>query len=109
MSMKSNFIIIKCPCCNKQRLFDLEVNSKGTIKIKCQKCHSIIRINLELKKAKLDTSVENRSMSIKCPLCNRHRLFDISKDVFGKVEIKCQKCAQIVEIDLEKVHTVLSK
>lgn len=109
MSMKSNFIVIKCPGCNKQRLFDLEVNSKGTIKIKCQKCHSIININLEFKKVKVDTNKADWDMSIKCPLCNRHRLFDISKDAFGKVEIKCQRCSQIVEVNLEEVHTVLSK
>lgn len=39
---------------------------------------------------------------VKCPICGR-RLFDITDEPKGKIEIKCTQCKQISEIELEEI------
>jgi len=43
------FKSVKCPKCG-WRVFDKTADSKGNIKIKCQKCGHVIRVDLALRK-----------------------------------------------------------
>jgi len=55
-------------------------------------------------------SRESDNCVVKCPFCKKQRLFDIAYKSKGIITIKCQRCGEIVKINLENVqHTVLSK
>jgi hypothetical protein len=41
-----------------------------------------------------------------CPNCRRKRLFDASADSKGIIKIKCDLCRRVVDINLDRIHTV---
>lgn len=102
MDKEYEYFVVKCPCCCRQRLFDLLTDSKGIIVIKCQRCSSIIEINLANKRSMLITSEGFKNQTIKCPVCKKQRLFDIGNDISGIVKIKCRRCSEIIKINLER-------
>ncbi len=40
---------VSCPCCRNGRLFDIDMQTEGSMQIKCPICRSIVRIVLHNK------------------------------------------------------------
>jgi len=40
-----------------------------------------------------------------CPYCEKQRLFDASANSNGFIQIKCQRCGRVVDIDLKALHS----
>ncbi len=45
---------IACPCCRNKRLFDADLNTEGTILIKCPVCKSVIAVSFHMKKIRTE-------------------------------------------------------
>lgn len=41
------FLKVHCPCCGNGRLFDIGLEAKGTVRIKCPVCRNPVEIQLE--------------------------------------------------------------
>ncbi len=42
-----------------------------------------------------------QALRASCPSCKNKRLFDISPDTVGRIEIKCPKCGNIIAITIK--------
>jgi predicted nucleic acid-binding Zn ribbon protein len=46
---------VACPCCKNRRLFDADLEAvEGVIKIKCQRCRSVIAVSFHNKKVRTE-------------------------------------------------------
>ena len=50
-----------------------------------------------------------RKQKVHCPIC-KQRLFDITFGKYGTyIEIKCQKCKQVVRITLDRKNNIIKE
>jgi phage FluMu protein Com len=88
-------------CKHSQRIFDVYDGSHLNIRIKCnnRKCKykSICEKEESICIGQFDNLPALKYIPRKCPVCGRI-VFDASTNSFGKVEIKCTHCNQIVNI-----------
>lgn len=47
-------IHVGCPCCKNKRLFDVNINTQGCIKIKCPVCKVVVAITLKNMKVRTE-------------------------------------------------------
>lgn len=42
-----------------------------------------------------------KGIHVSCPCCNNKRLFDLSPETNGEMEIKCPRCGKIIAISAQ--------
>lgn len=95
---------IHIKCSQGHRLFDTVDNSRLNIKIKCGNKKSCPHKATCSKETYILLGGEREEFSKQyfhqpCPACNK-RLFDVTKDSMGIVQIKCDNCGKVVNISL---------
>jgi len=45
--------------------------------------------------------VNQKAIHVGCPCCNNKRLFDLSPDTKGEMEIKCPWCGKVISISVQ--------
>lgn len=47
------------------------------------------------------------AIQVACPVCKNRRLFDLSPETSGMIEIKCPRCGKIITISIKnkKIRT----
>ena len=43
--IEKTFLKVHCPCCGNGRLFDIGLEAKGTVRIKCPVCRNPVEFN----------------------------------------------------------------
>lgn len=46
--------------------------------------------------------MEKKASHVQCPCCNNKRLFDVSADTNGQIEIKCPRCGNVILIQVQE-------
>ena len=45
--------------------------------------------------------MNQKAIHVGCPCCNNKRLFDLSPDTKGEMEIKCPRCGKVISISVQ--------
>lgn len=46
--------------------------------------------------------IEEYAIPVSCPCCKNKRLFDFVPETTGEIDIKCQRCGNVIRVILKK-------